>query len=158
MAKKSQFQKGVEFLKKQRKKKGSGKRRHPGIAGRIGAFFIGGVPAILPVPGLIATAQARDKKGISVGSNIQASMFGYINGLSNGVGFGDVIPDMAFTNKDGSDRGRGNPGNGGVPRGSTWLIWGTGAAYMFMDKLAQVLNSNRGQNIPGTRTRLIGSG
>lgn len=159
MAKKSQFQKGVEFLKKQRKKlKGSGKKRSPGLLGRAGALLIGAGPLIVPVPGIVATAMSRDKKNVSIGSNMQASLFGYINGLSAGIGLGDVFPEMEFTNKDGSFRSKGNPGNGGVPRGSTLLIWATGFGYLIADKVAQVLNSGKGQNVPGTRTRLIGSG
>lgn len=157
MAKKTAFQKGVEFIKKQTKKKG-GKRRQPGLLGKAGAIFIGLIPLGVPVPGLVSQAQVRDKVGVSTGSNVEASFKGYINGLANGIGLGDVFETMSFNNKDGSLRGVAEVGNGNTPRGSTWTIWAVGFSYMLMDKLAQVINSNKGQNIPMTRTRLIGSG
>lgn len=158
MAKKSQFQKGVEFLKKQRKKKGSGKRRQPGLLGRAGALFIGLFPLATPVPGVVSDAVARSNAGVSGASSLEGAFKGYINGLSQGIGMGDVFEEMNFTNKDGSFRNRSKVGNGGVPAFSTFKLWGVGFGYMLMDKVAQVLNSNKGQNVPGTRTRLIGSG
>lgn len=155
MAKQTQFQKGVAWLKKQRAK-GKGKKRHQmGVGGKAGAMIAGLGP--LTIAGLDAAqfAQSQIKsRELTPLSGIYLGFAHFLNDLSVGFGFGDALPDVMVTNKRGVLHSV--PANSGVPRGSLWNVVGTGGAMIGVDRLLAWV-SGSGTNIPGTRVRAIGN-
>lgn len=155
VAKKSNFQKGVEFIKKQSGKLKGKKRHQMGLGGKVGATIAGVGPlAISALDAASNTHRRITTAKVLPLDAISAGLMQFVNNLGDGFGFGAPFKEVTVGLTTGARQKINLTGN--VPRGSLWGVVLTGGTMMGVDRFLSWV-SGHGVNIPMTKVRAIGN-
>lgn len=131
-----------------------GPRKTKGFAARIGGFMLGVVPVIIGGVAAFEDAGAHYKKVGGMGSTIKIGLYDFVNTMTLGFLGSKAFKEASYISKDGSHGTRSMPDT--VPKGSLWLVAGTGLLLIAYDFIASKLAGGE-MKIPFTNYTAVGS-
>lgn len=138
-----------------KKKKGGRKPIQRGIVGKLGAFFIGVVPAGVSGAEAAGTAMSlKTSKKLTAMGTLEIGFYRFVNNMSYGYFGVSPYADMNIPIEGGGKFRTGQ--NVGVPKGAHLVVTGTGLGMMVFDYIASKLAGGRPVKIIGTNYNATG--